>query len=70
MHDWTEPFARTLGEYEFIVHPVIVGHGPTLFSGLSERVVLRLVGRRELSSGSVAMRNEPKARPIPNDVRG
>lgn len=49
-----------IDEYEFVVQPVIVGHGPTLFAGLSERVDLRLVGRREFDSGSVALRYEPK----------
>ena len=34
-----------IDEYEFIVHPVLAGHGPTLLAGLSERVQLELVGR-------------------------
>jgi hypothetical protein len=41
------------------VHPTLVGHGPTLFAGLSKRVDLNLVGRREFVSGAVAMRYEP-----------
>jgi dihydrofolate reductase len=49
-----------IDEYEFIVHPRIAGHGPTLFAGLSKPVDLRLVSRLELSSGMVAMRYEPK----------
>jgi dihydrofolate reductase len=48
-----------IDEYEFIVQPRLVGHGPTLFAGLSKRVDLRLVGRREFASGAVAMRYEP-----------
>lgn len=48
-----------IDEYEFIVHPRLAGHGPTLFAGLSKRVDLRLVGRREFASGAVAMRYEP-----------
>jgi dihydrofolate reductase len=47
-------------EYEFVVHPRVVGHGPTLFAGLSKRVDLKLVSRLELASGAVAMRYEPK----------
>jgi dihydrofolate reductase len=58
----TLPFALTelglIDEYEFIVHPRIVGHGPTLFAGLSKYVDLRLVGRVELGSGAVALRYE------------
>lgn len=47
-----------IDEYEFIVHPRLAGHGPTLFAGLSKYVDLRPVGRLELGSGAVAMRYE------------
>jgi dihydrofolate reductase len=49
-----------IDEYEFVVHPRLVGHGPTLFAGLSTRVDLRFVSRREFRSGAVAMRYEPR----------
>ena len=49
-----------IDEYEFVVQPRLVGHGPTLFAGLSKRVDLRLVGRLEFGSGAVAMRYEPR----------
>jgi len=52
-----------IDEYEFVVHPVLVGHGPTLFAGLSKRVDLKLVSRLELGSGAVAMRYEPRRQP-------
>ncbi|WP_066897452.1 dihydrofolate reductase family protein [Mycolicibacterium houstonense] len=48
-----------IDEYEFVVHPRLVGHGRTLFAGLSTYVDLKLVGRREFGSGAVAMRYEP-----------
>ena len=48
-----------IDEYEFVVHPRIVGHGPTLFAGLSKLVDLKLVDRLDLGSGAVAMRYEP-----------
>jgi dihydrofolate reductase len=48
-----------IDEYEFVVHPRLAGHGPTLLAGLSERVDLKLVSRLELGSGAVAMRYEP-----------
>ncbi len=35
-----------IDEYELVVHPRLVGHGPTLFAGLSKRVDLRLVSRQ------------------------
>ena len=49
-----------IDEYEFIVHPRVAGHGPTLFAGLSKPIDLRLVSRLELGSGAVAMRYVPK----------
>ena len=47
-----------IDEYEFVVHPRLAGHGPTLFAGLSKRIDLKLVSRVELRSGAVAMRYE------------
>ena len=49
-----------IDEYEFVVQPRLVGHGPTLFAGLSKHVDLTLVGRLEFGSGAVAMRYEPR----------
>ena len=49
-----------IDEYEFVVHPRLAGHGPTLFAGLSKGVDLKLVSRLELGSGAVAMRYEPR----------
>ena len=49
-----------IDEYEFVVHPRVAGHGPTLFAGLSKWVDLKLVSRLELGSGAVAMRYEPR----------
>ncbi len=49
-----------IDEYEFVVHPRLAGHGPTLFAGLSKHVDLKLVGRLEFGSGAVAMRYEPR----------
>ncbi len=49
-----------IDEYEFVVHPRVVGHGPTLFAGLSKPVDLRLVSRLEFGSGAVALRYEPR----------
>ncbi len=60
----TLPFALAelglIDEYEFIVHPRVAGHGPTLFAGLSKMIDLKLVDRVELSSGAVAMRYVPR----------
>ena len=49
-----------IDEYEFVVHPRLAGHGPTLFAGLSKHVDLKLVSRLEFRTGAVAMRYEPR----------
>lgn len=49
-----------IDEYEFVVHPRVVGHGPTLFAGLSRRLDLKPTSRLELGSGAVATRYEPR----------
>jgi dihydrofolate reductase len=49
-----------IDEYEFVVHPRLVGHGPTLFAGLSKRIDLKLVSRLEFGSGAVVLRYEPR----------
>jgi dihydrofolate reductase len=48
-----------IDEYEFVVQPILAGHGPTLFAGLSEPLELKLVGRQEFRSGAVALRYQP-----------
>jgi dihydrofolate reductase len=50
-----------IDEYEFVMHPRLAGHGPTLFAGLSKHVDLKLVNRLEFGSGAVAMRYEPRS---------
>ena len=49
-----------IDEYELVVHPKVVGHGPTLFAGLSRHVDLQLVDRLELGGGVVAMTYLPR----------
>jgi dihydrofolate reductase len=48
-----------IDEYQFLVQPVLAGHGPTLLAGLRERIQLELVDRRELRSGAVVVRLRP-----------
>jgi dihydrofolate reductase len=47
-----------IDEYEFVVHPRIAGHGPTLLAGLSKHVDLKLVSRQEFGAGAVVLRYE------------
>ena len=50
---------RLIDEYEFLVQPVLAGHGPRLLAGLRERIQLELVGRHEFRSGATALRYRP-----------
>lgn len=50
-----------IDEYEFVVHPRLAGHGPTLLAGLSKYVDLKLVSRVEFGSGAIGMLYEPKS---------
>jgi dihydrofolate reductase len=49
-----------IDEYEFVVHPRLAGHGPTLLAGLSKYVDLKFVSQREFGSGAVALRYLPR----------
>jgi len=49
-----------IDEYEFVVHPRLAGHGPTLFAGLSKHVDLKLIERQEFGSGAVVLRYVPR----------
>jgi dihydrofolate reductase len=44
-----------IDEYHFVVHPVLAGHGPTLFQGLERPRRLALVSTKAMKSGATAM---------------
>lgn len=44
-----------IDEYRIVVHPVLSGHGPTLFQGLSPSRQLELVSTHRLKSGVVPL---------------
>ena len=44
-----------IDEYRIVVHPVLAGHGPTLFQGLERARRLELVSTKRLNSGVMAM---------------
>ena len=48
-----------IDEYEFLVQPVLAGHGPSLLAGLRESIQLELIDRQELRSGAVALPFRP-----------
>lgn len=49
-----------IDEYEFVIHPCIAGHGPTLLSGLPNPLDLKLLNRRDFKSGAFAVLYETK----------
>ena len=49
-----------IDEYELMVHPIVAGHGPTLFAGLREPLHLEQVGRQEFRCGAVSLRSQPR----------
>lgn len=51
--------AGLIDEYELLVYPTLVGHGPRLFEGLATPLDLRLVGVIEFASGVRAERYVP-----------
>ena len=48
-----------IDEYEFVIQPVLAGHGPHLLTGLRQRLHLELLHRREFRSGAVVLRYRP-----------
>ena len=49
-----------IDEYVFVVNPIVVGRGPTLFAGLQQPLDLELVDRRQLGSGATVQRYRPR----------
>ena len=50
-----------IDEYEFVVQPIVAGHGPRLLDGLRDRVQLELVDHQAFRSGAFAVRYRPVA---------
>jgi riboflavin biosynthesis pyrimidine reductase len=44
-----------IDEYHLVVHPVLAGHGPTLFQRLEPSRRLELVSTKRLQSGVMAL---------------
>ncbi|WP_426747478.1 dihydrofolate reductase family protein [Myxococcus faecalis] len=50
-----------IDEYRIVVHPIISGHGPTLFQGLSSPRQLELLSTQRFKSGAQALHFRRKA---------
>ena len=48
-----------IDEYEFIVHPRVAGHGPSLLAGLTKPLDLQLVKQVELGAGKLVLTYRP-----------
>ena len=44
-----------IDEYRLVVHPILAGHGPTLFPGLERPRHLELISTKRLNSGVIAL---------------
>ncbi|CAM4278334.1 dihydrofolate reductase family protein [Flavobacterium terrigena] len=48
-----------IDEYQFCVHPVVVGSGLPLFENINERTILKLIKTKTFSSGALILYYEP-----------
>jgi dihydrofolate reductase len=48
-----------IDEYQFCVHPIVLGNGLPLFKNIKERINLKLIKTRALGSGAVTLYYEP-----------
>lgn len=55
--------AGLIDEYEFVVHPRIAGHGPTLLSGLPHLLDLRMARSLDFGDGIIATTYVPSTTP-------
>lgn len=50
-----------IDEYRLVIHPVLAGHGPTLFHGLERSRRLEVLSTKRLESGAIALHARRKA---------
>lgn len=48
-----------IDEYQLLVNPVVLGKGRTMFEGIRDKILLRLVETRSFGNGNVLLRYEP-----------
>jgi dihydrofolate reductase len=52
--------ARLIDEYQFIVHPLILGSGRTLFEGVTDQLRLKRINSRTFGNGNVLLTYVPE----------
>lgn len=52
---------RLIDEYQFVVDPVVLGKGRTMFDGVEEKLSLKLVQSRAFKNGNVLLYYEPSS---------
>lgn len=52
--------AGLIDEFQFVVNPVILGQGRTMFEGLKEKLTLKLTKTRTFANGNVLLCYEPR----------
>ena len=50
--------ARLIDSYQFVVNPIVLGNGRTLFEGVTSRLNLQLTSTREFKNGNVVVTYE------------
>ena len=53
--------AGVIDEYQFVVYPIVLGKGRTMFEGVEERLTLKLTRTRTFRSGNVLLCYAPLA---------
>lgn len=52
---------RLIDEYQFVIIPVALGKGRTMFEGIREKLPLKLTTTRSFTNGNILLCYEPKA---------
>ena len=49
-----------INEYQLCIHPIIAGHGLTLFKNINNQIMLELVGTKPFKSGAIVLYYQSK----------